>query len=592
MSYLVNRYNGTFLVSVADGTIDSTTDIKLVGKNYAGYGQVQNENFLHLLESFAGSSQPVKPISGQIWFDTTDRKIKVYDGIRFRLVGGATSSSAAPTGLSAGEFWFDSIAQQLYCYTGSEFTLIGPQNPSTLGDSTVLTQVVKDSTGTNQSIARLQSGGTTMAIISKSTFDLNSALNPIAGFSTIRKGITLVDTLNEDGITSDASGAHIWGTASSAHGLVDSVGGFYSVDQLVKANNPQFSSAVNFSNNGLTIGNQNNLSISLNNGTDVVFQHQTGDSMVFNIRVSTVETRNVANLTRNGIFPGENVTYSLGSESRRWYQLFAENISGNLIGNVTGDIIGTHTGNVLASDQSIIIDYVSKTVIASEIQGKFIGDLAGNAASATNALKLNDLSSSTQAIGATVVIRDSSANITANRFIGLADKADRIRIDNSAVDTDTYYRSAKTTKTANTIAARDSAGNLSANIFNGTATAVQGADVAEKYLADQEYAPGTVLIIGGEKEVTACSWVGQRAIGVVSTQPGVIMNEELEGGTLVALKGRVPCMVIGAVKKGQRLVAANDGCATAVESPNPDVFAMALEENLNTTAKIIEVLVL
>ena len=592
MAYLVNRYNGTFLVSVADGTIDSTTDLKLVGKNYAGYGQVQNENFLHLLESFAGSSQPVKPISGQLWFDTTDRKIKVYDGIRFRLVGGSTASSSAPTGLSAGEFWFDSIAQQLYCWTGSEYTLIGPQNPSTLGDSTVLTQVVKDTTGTNQSIARLQSGGTTMAIVSKNTFDLNSALNPIAGFSTIRKGLTLVDTTDANGVTTQASDAHFWGTSSSSHGLVDSTGTFYSVDALVKADNPQFTSAVNFGNSGLTIGNQNNLSISLSNGTDVVFQHQTGDSLVFNIRLSSSEVKNIVNFTRNGVFPGENVTYSLGSEAKRWYQLFAENISGNLVGNVTGNIVGTHTGNVLASDQSILIDYVAKTIIASEFQGKFLGDLTGNAASATNALKLNDLSPATQAIGATVVIRDASANITANRFIGLADRADRIKIDNSAVDTDTYYRSAKTTKTPNTIAARDSSGNLSANIFNGTATAVQGADVAENYLADADYEPGTVIIVGGEKEVTASSWIGQRAIGVVSTQPGLLMNEDLEGGTPVALKGRVPCKVVGAVKKGQRLVAANDGCATAVESPNADVFAMALEDNLNTAVKFVEVIIL
>jgi hypothetical protein len=98
MAYQVNKFNGTFLVSVADGTIDSTTNIRFVGKNYAGYGQVQNENFLHLLEHFAGASQPSKPVSGQLWYDSSDRKIKVYDGTRFRPVGGATSSATAPLG--------------------------------------------------------------------------------------------------------------------------------------------------------------------------------------------------------------------------------------------------------------------------------------------------------------------------------------------------------------------------------------------------------------------------------------------------------------------------------------------------------------
>jgi hypothetical protein len=75
MAYQVNRFNGTFLVNVADGTIDSSTDLRFLGKNYAGYGQVQNENFLHLLENFAGASNPPKPIAGQLWFDAVSRKI-------------------------------------------------------------------------------------------------------------------------------------------------------------------------------------------------------------------------------------------------------------------------------------------------------------------------------------------------------------------------------------------------------------------------------------------------------------------------------------------------------------------------------------
>ena len=187
MAYQVNRYNGSFLVSVADGTIDSTTDLRFVGKNYAGYGQVQNENFLHLLEHFAGASQPSKPVSGQLWYDSSERKVKVYDGIRFRLVGGSVANSAPPTGLAPGEFWFDSLAQQLYCYTGSEFTLIGPENSSSLGETSVTTQVVKDATGLNKTIAKLQSGGSVIAIISKEKFNLNTAINPIAGFTLIEK---------------------------------------------------------------------------------------------------------------------------------------------------------------------------------------------------------------------------------------------------------------------------------------------------------------------------------------------------------------------------------------------------------------------
>ena len=84
MAYQVDRYNGTFLVSVEDGTIDTTTDLRFLGKNYAGYGEVQNENFLHLLENFANTSAPPRAVLGQVWYDSANKKIKFYDGSRFR----------------------------------------------------------------------------------------------------------------------------------------------------------------------------------------------------------------------------------------------------------------------------------------------------------------------------------------------------------------------------------------------------------------------------------------------------------------------------------------------------------------------------
>jgi hypothetical protein len=132
---------------------------------------------------------------------------------------------------------------------------------------------------------------------------------------------------------------------------------------------------------------------------------------------------------------------------------------------------------------------------------------------------------------------------------------------------------------------------LYANIFQGIASSADYADLAEKYLADADYLVGTVMTIGGEKEVTACT-VGDRAIGVISANPAYMMNSGLEGGTYVALKGRVPCKVIGQVKKGQRLVAGTNGAAQAAYSNNADVFAIALGTSDEPGEKTIEVLVL
>ena len=80
MSYVINRFDGQAITTIEDGTVDQTLDIKLIGKNYAGYGELQNENFLHMLENFASSAPPPRAIRGQLWYDVTAKKIKFYTG--------------------------------------------------------------------------------------------------------------------------------------------------------------------------------------------------------------------------------------------------------------------------------------------------------------------------------------------------------------------------------------------------------------------------------------------------------------------------------------------------------------------------------
>jgi hypothetical protein len=135
MAYKVDKFNGTFLTSVEDGTIDTTTDLRFVGKNYAGYGEVQNENFLHLLENFANTTAPPKAIGGQIWFDSGEKKLKFYDGSQWKVAAGAVSVGTAPSNLASGELWWDSSAKQLYAWSGTEFILVGPEASPDLGAS-------------------------------------------------------------------------------------------------------------------------------------------------------------------------------------------------------------------------------------------------------------------------------------------------------------------------------------------------------------------------------------------------------------------------------------------------------------------------
>ncbi len=131
--------------------------------------------------------------------------------------------------------------------------------------------------------------------------------------------------------------------------------------------------------------------------------------------------------------------------------------------------------------------------------------------------------------------------------------------------------------------------NVYATTFNGTATSAQYADLAEKYLADDEYDVGTVMAIGGDAEVTAATEdTAHAVIGVVSENPAYIMNSTLENGTAIALKGRVPVKVIGSVKKGDRLTASSTaGHAYPNNSPDVWSFGIALEDGVNVVEAII-----
>jgi hypothetical protein len=175
-------------------------------------------------------------------------------------------------------------------------------------------------------------------------------------------------------------------------------------------------------------------------------------------------------------------------------------------------------------------------------------------------------------------------NLYANYIYGTIEQADKLTVNGT-------YRSASTDPAVNTIAARDGAGTISAILFSGVATQANYADLAEKYLADAEYEVGTVLMVGGEKEVTACQ-IGFRAVGPVSANPAYLMNKDLENGTTVALKGRVPVKVFGPIVKGQHLVAGPDGTAQCAGAGNPDTFGIALESNVDTLIKLVECIIL
>jgi hypothetical protein len=380
MAYIVNRFNGTQLTVVEDGTIDQTTDIKFVGRNYSGYGEVQNENYLHLLENFSGTTAPVKAIDGQVWYDASTTKLKFYTGSAWKTAGGTEVSPTEPIGLDEGDLWWSSASNQLYGKTAAgEFILVGPQSAGS-GTTQMLSVNVLDNAENEKTIIVALINDVSVYVISNEEFTLAN-LQPdgvpaLTGFSLIKRGMTLVNSstgLTQNNLGNYISAANnepiIWGTANDALRL----GGTLYSDYLKK------SDSITFGDAGFTVGDSNDLRIKIESDNQAKFENK-GPKIVFEASQSgedptpIVSVRNVAGEIK-GLYPEADGVYNIGSSSERFAEIHATIFSGTATKATTVDVSGT-------------------------------GRSASTAASAN-----------------TVAIRDANADLTARFFNGTATKA-------------------------------------------------------------------------------------------------------------------------------------------------------------------------
>jgi len=590
MPYIVNTYNGQQIAIVNDGTIDQTTDIKLIGRNYAGFGEILNENMVNLMENFAGTTPPPRPVAGQIWYDSANKVLKFYDGNQMRIAGGAEVGISQPSGLAKGDFWWEEDGEQLYVFNGEDFILVGPVTTGGEGVSQVSVATIKDTLANDRTILKVTVQDQVINIVSKDEFTIDNSVNPITGFSAIKKGLNLASKTTFPGM-------RYWGTAEDA----DNLGGIPASQYILNSGLQQFSDVVSFLNdNGITLGAGSDLKLHITGGDQVNITNQVGNTINFNVNTIGAGAVKVGQFTSTNFLPGSDNTGSIGNANTKWatgffYDITLDtngalngNVVGNVTGNVTGNTTGTHNGNV----QSTIGVSTFNDVTVS---GTLTADLTGTSTTATKLVVDGGSGyASTTAVpsGAdktSIPARDSNGEITATVFNGTA-------TNSSALDS----VPADILATANTIAKRDSQGDITARKFLGTATAAQFADLAENYLADKAYDVGTVLILGGEYEVTESrGQMDSRVVGVVSDKPAHLMNSELEGEFVVpvALRGRVQVKVAGPVRKGDILITSTmAGIATALteDSAVPNavyVIGKSIESNLNSEVKLVEVVV-
>lgn len=224
MSYRLNKTDGSLVVELTDGRLDTTTlNINLIGKNYQGFGESINENFIKLLENFSNSSAPSKPIKGQLWYDSATGRLKVYDGVTFRSTDSTVFSSTRPAELIQGDIWINGSTNQMYFFDGTSDVLVGPaytKNQSKSGD---FIETIKDTTGQNKVVTKKYLNGSLLGIYSKEAF---TPFPAITGFTNLVQGFT---------VNSAWTNYEFTGKAASARQLIDGSGNTFDTDSFVSS---------------------------------------------------------------------------------------------------------------------------------------------------------------------------------------------------------------------------------------------------------------------------------------------------------------------------------------------------------------------
>jgi hypothetical protein len=211
MSYTITLTDGAIYAVVADGTVNTTSSMTLVGKNWAGYGQFLGDNFIRLLENGSNTTAPGAPLTGQLWWNKTAGTMQVYNGSAFKTIGGAAAASSAPSSNVAGDLWYDTTNQQLNVYTGSAWIVVGPAYTPGTGTTGAIVATIVDNTATSHFVIELYANNSIVGIVSKDqTFTPGTSVAGGWGVQAVNPGLTMAT-----GIANNA----VWGNVTNTLAL-------------------------------------------------------------------------------------------------------------------------------------------------------------------------------------------------------------------------------------------------------------------------------------------------------------------------------------------------------------------------------------
>lgn len=427
MPYNILLSNGDALIAggLLDNTADSAnTSLVLVGKNYKGYGLFLNQNFTRLLENFANATAPANPLPGQIWFNSSTKRLNVNISAtkgtldaNWKNVAGLTISATAPGTQFTGELWYDSTNGQLNIYTGTGWRLIGPLSKLSTGNSGAIPDTVTDAPpSATFIILRFILDNVTVAIWSNNA-DFNS---DVPGFPVIRRGLNLNTAISQKfyGTSTIAETVLVGATPISANNFLRNDQSSSTVGALSILNDTGLSvgAASDFVANvnvgTVTLRNQTNnrdFILSLRSGgTQTPFlrgNNVTGLAEVYNNPTAlspalTVATKNYVDILSgsvNGtanffghITPSANLTYTLGNTTNRFTNIFSESI---LVGNV-------NAANTFATISNVASMFLGADIIPTANNSSNIG---------SSGMRFNTLHSQSLLITNTINVGTSAA---------------------------------------------------------------------------------------------------------------------------------------------------------------------------------------
>lgn len=421
MPYIVNFTDkeNKSPITVFDNTSSTDTSLKFPGRNVTGYGQIIAENFLSLLENFASTKEPINPVEGQLWYDSTngEQTLKIWDNTDWKAASGIQKGVSQPAVETSklGELWVDTTNQQLRIFTGTRWILVGPIESSVGGlRYGPVIEKISDADNTDRFILTFYIADIPVIIFSKDSFTPKTI---ITGFDTIRSGINVSAPNTSSEIANFVGGflPILNGTAKNAEALLvgdtEISAGLFLRSNVI--NTTQFEIKIK-NNNGLSIGVDETFKLLSTSSSSSIYNSAAGSSIDLQtnrngipatiLRVvdnkvginqeNPLEVLDViGNIKTTGIITTTNTTASTNLNNGSLQTLGGAAITKNLIVGDGIDVTGILQTNGIQPKLTNTFDLGTtlkrfnnvraKTVTADIIQGVLEGNISGNANTAT-----------------------------------------------------------------------------------------------------------------------------------------------------------------------------------------------------------------